>query len=278
MKRLLICLGLLLGMTALDAGVARAQNAASGTPEGTYVTIKTSEGDITLLLYDDTPLHRDNFIRLCKDGTYDGVIFHRVIKDFLIQGGDPASKERIPGKMYGDGDGGFVVYSEILPNHFCKQGALIDAKLGDDVNPTRMSAGTQFCVVQGRTFTDEDLDKTEARMNEWHKNYLYHRARYELMLENPELSKVENGNLLNGMAIDRAEKQYYKEGKLTIPEERRAVYRTVGGTPHLDGTVTVFGELVSGQDIVEKITLMPTDEGDRPLKDVVILSTEVYRK
>ncbi len=278
MKKLLICLSLLLGMAGLDCATAQTQTADSATPEGTYVTIKTTEGDITLLLYDDTPLHRDNFIRLCKDGTYDGVIFHRVIKDFLIQGGDPTSKERVPGKMYGDGDGGFVVYSEILPNHFCKQGALIDAKLGDDVNPTRMSAGTQFCVVQGRTFTDEQLDKTEERMNEWHKNHLYHLARYELMLENPELSKVENGNLLNAMASDRAEKQYYKEGRLTIPEEHRAVYRTVGGTPHLDGTVTVFGELVSGQDIVEKITLMPTDEADRPLTDVVILSTEVYRK
>lgn len=278
MKKLLICLMVLFGVAGLKGEILRAENNPTGKTEGTYVTIKTNKGDITLLLYDDTPLHRDNFIRLCKDGTYDGVIFHRVIKDFLIQGGDPSSKERVPGKGYGDGDGGFVVYSEILPNHFCKQGALIDAKLGDDVNPTRMSAGTQFCVVQGRKFTDEELDRTEARMNEWHRNYLYHRSRYELMLENPELSKVENGNLLNAMAADRAEKEYYKEGKVTIPEENREVYRTIGGTPHLDGTVTVFGELVSGQDVVENITLMATDEMDRPLEDVVILSTEVFRK
>ncbi|MDE6770619.1 MAG: peptidylprolyl isomerase [Muribaculaceae bacterium] len=272
---------------ALDGMSASGISAVSGVEQideeireekGTYVTIKTTEGDITLLLYDDTPLHRDNFIRLCKDGVYDGVLFHRVIKDFLIQGGDPASKEHVPGKAYGDGDGGYVVYSEILPTRFCKRGALIDAKLGDDVNPTRMSAGTQFCVVQGKTFTDEQLDATEERLNEWQKNYLYHLARYELMLEDPTLSKIENGDLLNAKARERAEKEYKEQGRVTISPERREVYRTIGGTPHLDGSVTVFGELISGQDVVERITEMATDSLDRPLKDVIILSTEVHKK
>lgn len=257
---------------------AQSNGVSYNEEEGTFVTVKTTEGDITLLLYDDTPLHRDNFIRLCKDGVYDGVLFHRVIKDFLIQGGDPASKEREPGKAYGDGDGGYVVYSEILPTRFCKRGALIDAKLGDDVNPTRMSAGTQFCVVQGKTFTDEQLDATEDRLNEWQKNYLYHLARYELMLEDPSLSKIENGDLLNAKARERAEKEYKEQGRVTISPERREVYRTIGGTPHLDGSVTVFGELVSGQDVVERITEMATDSLDRPLKDVIILSTEVHKK
>lgn len=275
MKRIFICLMLALtGVTMANASSAEKQ----ADNQKTYVTVHTNQGDFTLMLYDDTPVHRDNFIRLCKDGTYEGVLFHRVIKDFLIQGGDPQSKERIPGKGYGDGDGGYVVYNEILPDHFCKKGALIDAKLGDDVNPTRMSAGTQFCVVQGKTFTDEQLDATEERMNEWHKNHLYHLARYELMLENPELSKIENGDLLNAKARERAEKQYAEQGKVTISPERREVYKTIGGTPHLDGTVTIFGELVEGQDIVEKITLMKTDEMNRPLSDVVILSTEVFKK
>lgn len=275
MKRIFICLMLAMTSVAM-ANASSAEKPADN--KKTYVTVHTNQGDFTLWLYDDTPVHRDNFIRLCKDGTYEGVLFHRVIKDFLIQGGDPQSKERIPGKGYGDGDGGYVVYSEILPDRFCKKGALIDAKLGDDVNPTRMSAGTQFCVVQGKTFTDEQLDATEVRMNEWHKNHLYHLARYELMLENPELSKIENGDLLNAKARERAEKQYAEQGKLTISPERREVYKTIGGTPHLDGTVTIFGELVEGQDIVEKITLMKTDEMDRPLSDVVILSTKVYQK
>lgn len=244
----------------------------------TYVTIKTNQGNFTLWLYDETPLHRDNFIRLCKDKAYEGVIFHRVIKDFLIQGGDPTSKNPVPGKTYGDGDGGYCVYSEIKPEFFCKQGALIDAKLGDEVNPTRSSAGTQFCVVQGRTFTDEELDNTEKRMGEWRQNYLYHRARYDLLLEEPELASPGNAGLLSARALQRAEEQYKKEGPVTIPEEHRKVYRETGGTPHLDGTVTVFGELVEGQDVVEKITLMPTDAHDRPLEDVIILSTKVFRK
>ncbi|MDE6267724.1 MAG: peptidylprolyl isomerase [Muribaculaceae bacterium] len=259
-----------LGMSAYEP--------ADSVPGNTYVTVSTNVGDFTLMLYDDTPLHRDNFIRLCQDGTYDGVLFHRVIKDFLIQGGDPNSRERIPGKPYGDGDGGFCVYSEILPHHFCKRGALIDAKLGDDVNPTRMSAGTQFCVVQGSVLSDEELDAVERRLNEWQKNYLYHLARYELMLEDPSLSTVENGNLLNAKARERALWQSMDQGPVVISPEHREVYRTIGGTPHLDGSVTVFGELVDGQDIVEKITLMETDEMDRPLSDVIILSTSVSRR
>lgn len=248
---------------------------ADGT---TYVDVHTNRGDFTLMLYDDTPLHRDNFVRLCRDSAYNGLLFHRVIKDFLIQGGDPASKERVPGAAYGDGDGGYVVYNEILPNRFCKRGALIDAKLGDDVNPTRMSAGTQWCVVQGRQFTDEELDVTERRLNEWNRNYLYHRARYDLMLEEPELSAIENGDKLNARARGRMEKLLAMQGPLTIPAERREIYKTVGGTPHLDGSVTVFGELTDGQDVIEKITLMATDTLDRPLQDVVILSTNVRRQ
>ncbi len=273
--------GFLISIVLLLAGFRFGGNVCAQQPadvEQTYVTVHTTEGDFTLWLYDDTPIHRDNFIRLCKDDTYKGILFHRVIKDFLIQGGDPESREREQGKIYGDGDGGYCVYAEIVPEHFCKKGALIDAKLGDDVNPTRMSAGTQFCVVQGKTFTDEGLDATEERMNEWHRNHLYHLARYELMLEDPTLAKIENGDILNAKARERAENQYKKDGRVKISPERREYYKTIGGTPHLDGTVTVFGELVDGQDIVEKITLMETDENDRPVKDVIILSTEVWKK
>lgn len=284
MKRILLHIVMMAAIVALMPAITSCRSSSpekaveENSSDGkTLVTVHTTEGDITLWLYDDTPLHRDNFVRLCEDGTYDGVLFHRVIKDFLIQGGDPESAEREPGKTYGDGDGGFCLYSEILPSRFCKRGALIDAKLGDDVNPTRMSAGTQFCVVQGKTFTDDQLDATELRLNEWHRNYLYHRARYDLQLEDPSLSKIENGDLLNAKARERAEKQYAEQGRVTIPPERREVYKTIGGTPHLDGSVTVFGELVEGQDIVEKITLMPTDSADRPLQDVVILSTSVRR-
>lgn len=275
MKRIIAAL---IGLIVLPVAYVHARTETSDEAETrTYVKVHTTEGDFTLWLYDDTPLHRDNFIRLCQDGTYEGVLFHRVIKDFLIQGGDPQSREKKPGAAYGDGDGGFCVQAEIRPEYFCRQGALIDAKLGDDVNPTRMSAGTHFCVVQGKKLTDEQLDKTEERLNEWNKNYLYHSSRYELMLENPELSKIENGYRLNEEARKRAEQRYADQGPVKISKERREVYKTVGGTPHLDGSVTVFGQLVEGQDVVEKITLMATDSNDRPQKDVVILSTEVIK-
>lgn len=269
---------LVIAMATVMCGCKAESHDSPSVQKKTYVTVSTNQGDFTLWLYDDTPLHRDNFVRLCNDSVYNGVIFHRVIKDFLIQGGDPQSRERIPGKAYGDGDGGYCVYSEIIPTHYCKRGALIDAKLGDDVNPTRMSAGTQFCVVQGRTFTDDELDATEQRLNEWHRNHLYHMARYDLMLEDPSLSRIENGDLLNAKARERAEKQYAEGGKISIPADRREVYKTIGGTPHLDGSVTVFGEIVEGQDIVERITLMDTDQHDRPTDDVVIIATKVWKK
>ena len=129
-----------------------------------YVTVSTAMGDVTVELYGDTPLHRDNFIRLCRSGAYDGVLFHRVIEGFVVQGGDPDSRKREPGVLYGGNDGGYTVPAEIRPGHFNKRGALIDAKAGDETNPERASAGTQFCFVQGRRMTDEELDEAEKQI------------------------------------------------------------------------------------------------------------------
>ena len=193
-----------------------------------YVKIKTTMGDVTVLLYDDTPLHRDNFIKLCQSNEYEGMLFHRVIKEFVVQGGDPESKAHEPGALYGDGDGGYTVPAEILPNHFNKKGALIDAKEIDAVNPERASAGTQFCL----------------------------HARASILVEDT-------------LAV---------LGPVVIPAERREIYKTIGGVPHLDGSVTIFGEVVEGFDIVEKISVVKTDKNDRPLHDVMIKSTKVFQK
>ena len=130
-----------------------------------YVTVSTAMGDVTVELYGDTPLHRDNFIRLCRSGAYDGVLFHRVIEGFVVQGGDPDSRKREPGVLYGGNDGGYTVPAEIRSGHFNKRGALIDAKAGDETNPERASAGTQFCFVQGRRMTDEELDEAEKQIS-----------------------------------------------------------------------------------------------------------------
>ena len=135
-----------------------------------YVTVSTAMGDVTVELYGDTPLHRDNFIRLCRSGAYDGVLFHRVIEGFVVQGGDPDSRKREPGVLYGGNDGGYTVPAEIRSGHFNKRGALIDAKAGDETNPERASAGTQFCFVQGRRMTDEELDEAEKQIS-YEENY-----------------------------------------------------------------------------------------------------------
>lgn len=257
-----------------------------------YVKIRTTMGDVTVLLYDDTPLHRDNFIRLCQSGEYEGMLFHRIIKDFVVQGGDPESKAHQPGVLYGDGDGGYTVPAEILPNHFNKRGALIDAKEIDADNPERASAGTQFCFVQGKKLTDQELDEKEARINEIRRNWLYYKFRKALQNEHP-LPVVDSTktlgvadslhidsltNLWHVEALIRVEDTLAALGRAVIPADRREIYKTIGGVPHLDGSVTIFGEVTEGFDIVEKMSLVKTDKHDRPLHDVMIKSAKVFQK
>ena len=197
------------------------------------VTISTSKGDIVVKLYNETPLHRDNFLRLAQTGALDSTLFHRVIKDFMIQGGDPDSRGAAPGVFLGEGEVG-----ESLPAEFCypklfhKRGVLAAAREGDDVNPERKSSGSQFYIVWGKVFeTDSLLD-----------------ARFE---------------------------QTKRMGTAPIADEVRETYRTLGGTPHLDGIYTVFGEVVSGLEVVDSIQNVPTDENDRPIDDVVVTSIRI---
>ncbi|MDR0429303.1 MAG: peptidylprolyl isomerase [Tannerellaceae bacterium] len=242
-----------------------------------YVTITTSMGDVTVMLYEDTPLHRDNFIKLCQANEYEGIIFHRVIKEFVVQGGDPTTKERVSGKLYGDGDGGYTVPAEILPHYFNKRGALIDAKIPDSENPERASAGTQFCFVQGKILTDKELDEKEERINNIHRSWFYYKFLAQLKEENPTAAgndtlQTQLANMASLMVMDTLAAQ----GRITIPAERREIYKTIGGVPHLDGSVTIFGEVVNGFDIVEKMSLVNTDKNDRPVTDIVIKSTKVF--
>ncbi|MDR2809400.1 MAG: peptidylprolyl isomerase [Tannerellaceae bacterium] len=244
-----------------------------------YVTVRTTMGDVTVRLYDDTPLHRDNFIKLCLNNEYEGMIFHRVIKDFVVQGGDPESKAHEPGVLYGDGDGGYTVPAEILPHYFNKRGALIDAKELDANNPERASAGTQFCFVQGAIPDDELLAQREVRINSIHRNWLYYKFLAQLKQQSPASA---NDSLqmeqLSEQASIMVADTLAETGPITIPADRREVYKTIGGVPHLDGSVTIFGEVVEGLDIVEKMSLVETDKNDRPLADIVILSTKVFQK
>lgn len=242
-----------------------------------YVTIKTSMGDVTVVLYDDTPLHKDNFIKLCQENIYDGVLFHRIVKDFVVQGGDPTSKEREEGVRYGSNSGGYTVPAEILPHYFNKRGVLLDAKKGDDVNPERASAGTQFCFMQGKVMTDEELDAAEIRINDIRRNWLYHKLKKELCEADPAMESEALEAEISVKLMDTLEEL----GPYVIPETQREVYRTIGGAPHLDGSVTIFGEVVEGFDIVEKMSLVETEGAENfnwPKEPVWVVSTRVFQK
>lgn len=239
------------------------------------VTIKTSEGTIKLKLYNDTPLHRDNFIKLAKDNFYSGIIFHRVIKNFMIQGGDPDSKNPKADSTYGEGGPGYDIPAEIVKTHFHKKGVLAAAREGDKENPERKSSGSQFYIVQGKKFTDDELDKIEKRVNERLKASLSQKIFTE------EISKTENKDLspeeLKNNINIKVEALLNATAPFKISEERREVYKKVGGSPHLDESYTIFGEVIEGLDVVDKIAATPTNKKDRPLKDIFIESIKVKR-
>lgn len=193
------------------------------------VEMVTSQGKITFLLYDETPLHRDNFLKLVKNHTYDGLLFHRVIKDFMVQAGDPKSRDAKPGQPLGDGTLGYTVPAEFRADLIHKRGALCAARQGDQVNPKKASSASQFYIVQGQVWDNKTLDMMEQRF-----------------------------------------------GKKFTAEQRK-VYTTVGGTPHLDGDYTVFGEVVDGMEVVNKIAAVQCDRMDRPLQDVKIISVKVLK-
>ncbi len=244
------------------------------------VVIKTTMGDITVRLFGDTPRHRDNFLKLVEDGTYDGVLFHRVINDFMIQGGDPESKDAAPGKMLGSGDLGYTLEAEIdYPRHFHKRGALAAARQGDNVNPERRSSASQFYIVTGKTYNDSTLTQLERRMDMERKQSIFNRLQTEnrdsimAMRRNRDHEALEKFRL---ELIDRTEAEA-AQNPAVLSREVREAYSTVGGTPHLDGTYTVFGEVTDGMDVVDKIPKVETDRSDRPVDDVRIISMKVIK-
>lgn len=249
------------------------QNKTSETNKmATKVRIKTTEGDIVIRLYDETPKHRDNFLKLVKEGFFDGTLFHRVIKDFMIQGGDPDSKSAKPGQMLGEGGPGYDIDAEIVyPQHFHKRGALSAARLGDNVNPERKSSGSQFYIVWGRTFNDGELKQMERQMAMMHEQAIFDSLSMQHSAEIMQLRR--NRDQAGLQALQEQLVNQTKELSKTSPApaftaEQREVYTTVGGTPHLDNQYTVFGEVIEGLDVVERIQNTATDRSDRPTTDV----------
>jgi len=250
------------------------------------VKIQTMLGDIVVRLYDETPIHRDNFVKLVKDGYYDGTLFHRVIKDFMIQGGDPDSKGAPAGKMLGVGGPDYTLEAEIKDGIFHKRGALAAARQGDEVNPERRSSGSQFYIVWGQVYNEGQLKQfsKQLKMQQVQQafNALAASHRDEIMQMRRERLRVGDGTSgirnraglqeLQDKLAAEAEKQV-KGGGLT--EEQQKIYSTIGGTPHLDGQYTVFGEVEEGLDVVELIQGTATGRGDRPIDDIEMRITVV---
>ncbi len=243
-----------------------------------YVTFHTTAGDIAVKLYNETPRHRDNFVKFAKEGYFNGVLFHRVIQNFMIQSGDPDSKNAPKGKLLGNGGPGYTIPAEIHKDLFHKKGALAAARMGDRTNPERASSGSQFYIVQGKTFTDAELDQIEKRINQTNRNNIYYYYQKKVAAEMEKSSKPVNRQQINQEAMIRATDSLDKYIPFRFSDTQRNVYKTTGGAPHLDGGYTVFGEVVSSMDIVDKIASAATDKNDRPLEDIKILNVKVTRK
>ena len=245
----------------------------------TVLKIETSMGDIKVKLYNETPKHRDNFIKLAKDGTYNGTLFHRVIKDFMVQAGDPESKNAPKGKMLGSGDVGYTVPAEfVYPKYFHKKGALSAARQGDEVNPKKQSSGCQFYIVTGKVFNDSTLLNMEQQKNQNKVTEAFNALAQKHMKEIYKMRKANDQDglyALQDTLFIQAEAEAAKQPDFHFTPEQIKAYTTVGGTPHLDGEYTVFGEVVEGMDIVDKIQQVKTDRSDRPEEDVKIINVSV---
>ncbi|WP_455962774.1 peptidylprolyl isomerase [Bacteroides bouchesdurhonensis] len=263
------------GLTACKTGNKKGDN----MDKETLVKIETTLGDIKVKLYNETPKHRDNFIKLAKEGVYDGTLFHRVIKEFMIQAGDPESKNAPKGKMLGSGDVGYTIPAEfVYPKYFHRRGALSAARQGDNVNPKKESSGCQFYIVTGKVYNDSALINMERGMNENKVTLIFNNLAqkhmkdiYKMRKDNDEKGLLE----LQDKLIAQAEEEAAKQPEFRFTPEQVEAYTTVGGTPHLDGEYTVFGEVVEGMDIVDKIQQVKTDRSDRPEEDVKIVKVEV---
>ena len=237
----------------------------------TKVKISTSLGDITAVLYDATPLHRDNFIKLVNEGYYNGTLFHRVIKEFMIQGGDPDSRGAAPGKHLGTGGPDYTIEAEIRPNLIHKRGALAAVRQGDEVNPDRRSSGSQFYIVWGKTYNDGQLGQlgkqleVQAQQQVFNKLVMKHRSEIMEMRRNRDQAGLQE---LQDYLVAQMKAIVKEQGPFGLSDLQKEAYKTIGGTPHLDGQYTVFGEVIEGLDIVEKIQNCETGTSDRPKTDI----------
>jgi cyclophilin family peptidyl-prolyl cis-trans isomerase len=255
------------------------KNTANAQSNNVCVEIKTTMGDIVVKLYNETPAHRDNFIKLAKEGYYDGTLFHRVINQFMIQGGDGDSRNATPDQMLGMGDPGYRLPAEfVYPQYFHKKGALAAARQGDDTNPKKDSSGSQFYIVTGNVYNKSQLNEMARGMMMQREHNIFNAMaaarRNEIM--DMRRNRDQAGLMaLQEELIAAAKKQAAAQGTIAFTPEQLEAYSTIGGAPHLDGEYTVFGEVVEGMDVVEKLEKVKTGAADRPVEDVKVISMKI---
>lgn len=256
------------------------ENKSTKTVGDAMVDIKTSVGDIRIRLYGETPKHRDNFLKLVNEGFYNDVLFHRVINQFMIQTGDPESKGAPAGKSLGSGGPGYDIDAEIVyPQYFHKRGALAAARQGDEVNPDRRSSGSQFYIVTGKVYNAGQLGQMEKQLQYQQMQTIFNdlAKQYRDSIMNMRRNRDQAGlQALQEELVKKTEAEAAKN-PMTFTDAQREAYTTVGGTPHLDGTYTVFGEVVEGMDVVAKIETTATGSMDRPKEDIKIISMTIVK-
>ncbi len=240
------------------------------------VTIKTQYGDMVAILYDETPKHKQNFIKLAKEHYFDSLLFHRVIEGFMIQGGDPDSKKAGKEQMLGRGGPGYTVDAEINSKYFHEKGALSAARLGNEQNPTKASSGSQFYIVHGSKVTEEDIKTDPAKFNQAMQQFFQNPANqpaYDTiakLYQNGDMKGVQD---FIAKLKPRVEKQTGIKTEKEVSPEKLKAYTTLGGAPQLDGEYTVFGKIIKGLDVIDKIATQPKGQFDRPAEDVRMIVT-----
>lgn len=244
------------------------------------VKISTNYGPMVVELYDATPKHKANFLRLVDSSFYDSLWFHRIIEGFMIQGGDPNTRDTTARKSWGDGGPGYTLPAEFVDTLFHQRGALAAARKGDQINPEKRSSGSQFYIVQGKRFTQDELSRIDQRrmmMNQQtvFQEFLNDSANVAFKKEFKEAQKTNNQTQLQSLiaSVEPQLKERLEMYKLSL--EQRQLYMNVGGAPHLDGAYTVFGQLVEGWNVLDSIGLVPTNKKNQPLEPVIILKMEV---